>query len=235
MSAFQWSIAQAQWLFSSGSPVPPQRIKAACEAVIAQAQADMGVLAQKVISGEISKAVFEQELRRAIDRTILGNAALAHGGIGNLTPLILERCAERIAPQYEYAAKFAREINAGMLSTAQISARSVSYANEGRVTYENEYTETKKSVGFRLASRILGANDHCPGCVEAAARGFVPVEELLPIGDAECGARCRCIVVYKLDESAPTAPAVTRAIEGAQTKQAQYEQIKAEKMKTDES
>ena len=222
---FQWLQDAARYVLG-GARVPDSRVKGACESLVAQTQADIGQLADKLRAKTITPAQFEEQMRQAIDRNEIAQSALAHGGFGGLSPPVLKRTEERIAAQYDYLRGFAQSVCDAKLSPAQIGARAVSYADAGRTSYENEFADAKKDAGFELAARILGAADNCSGCVEAAAAGWVPIDELLPIGAAECGSRCHCVVVFRRDENAQSAPAVDRAIERAQEKHAAYQAAK---------
>ena len=55
--------------------------------------------------------------------------------------------------------------------------------------------------------RVLGPNEnHCEsngdteGCPELAAKGWMPVEDVIPIGEATCGSNCRCSLEYRKKE-----------------------------------
>lgn len=43
----------------------------------------------------------------------------------------------------------------------------------------------------------LGDAEHCPGCLEDSAKGFVPIGSLRSIGDRQCRTNCYCRMVYK--------------------------------------
>jgi len=228
---FQWLQGAAQYALK-GTQVPDSRIKNTAEALVAQTQADIGQLADKLRAKTISLAEFEAGMRRALDRNEIAQSALAHGGWGGLSPPVIERASNRLATQYEYLRGFAEAIGQGQLSPAQIGARAVSYADAGRSSYENEFADAKKESGFELACRILGASDSCGGCVEAAADGWVAIDDLLPIGNAECSNRCHCVVIFRRDEEASESPAAAKQIERAQEKHAAYQELKAAKETT---
>lgn len=52
--------------------------------------------------------------------------------------------------------------------------------------------------GLWHAEWVSGSARGCPTCSHLAGQGFLPVSELstVPGGDTECGARCRCVLVY---------------------------------------
>jgi hypothetical protein len=44
---------------------------------------------------------------------------------------------------------------------------------------------------------VLGDAEHCQGCIDDNARGFVPIGTLAPIGSRECRQNCRCHFSYR--------------------------------------
>ena len=107
------------------------------------------------------------------------------------------------------------DANAGALG-----ADAVGFANGARIVYENEYREAKAEAGFDEVCRILaGAVNHCPQCLEIAARGWRPNDGSDPIGGDYCQDFCYCVEIYRRAGQA-SGPAVGRAIESAQEKYA---------------
>jgi hypothetical protein len=90
------------------------------------------------------------------------------------------------------------------LSIAKIKARAKSYVRAGHVTFSNIELQVRIALGVDTeAKRVLRAAEHChnsaatPGCLELAQKGFVPIEEMVPIGNATCRNWCRCYIVYR--------------------------------------
>ena len=61
----------------------------------------------------------------------------------------------------------------------------------------NVLTGRKKRDGFTMGRRILGGCDHCPGCLDAAAQGWVPLDAVVAIGDSYCREFCCCSIEYR--------------------------------------
>ena len=64
------------------------------------------------------------------------------------------------------------------------------------------FTETKRKVkqltGTTEERRVLGNAEHCPECIEYAARGWVPVGTLpVPGEQSSCRQNCRCRMEWR--------------------------------------
>lgn len=93
----------------------------------------------------------------------------------------------------------AQDINAGVFPldgrlTAYIG--SLGAANNG--LFENWRLAEAKRLGYTEGRRFLRVADHCHdsgdrrGCVELADLGWVPIEQVVPLGGATCRLHCRC-------------------------------------------
>jgi hypothetical protein len=61
----------------------------------------------------------------------------------------------------------------------------------------NEMTDFKKSMGVKEARRIIHEGAiHCEDCPDLAKLGWVPIDDLVPIGDTACIVNCRCAIEY---------------------------------------
>jgi hypothetical protein len=62
----------------------------------------------------------------------------------------------------------------------------------------------------RFARRIIDPGaEHCEECPALAARGWIPVEQMVPIGDTTCLMNCRCTIEYS--DGATSQPTPTPA------------------------
>jgi hypothetical protein len=87
---------------------------------------------------------------------------------------------------------------------AKIRSRAKSYVRAAHITFANVELEVYKTLDFYdEARRVLRAAEHCrdteltPGCLELAAQGWMPVDQMTPIGDATCMQWCRCYIEYR--------------------------------------
>lgn len=199
MKLFKWIKSAARWVTggSNPKPIPDATVKAAADAVVSQSRADIGVLATRLTSGELTVAELEPLMQAAIKRGIVANAALAHGGYDNLTPKILERLEPQVLAQHDYLRNRVEAIASNVRVSGELKGRDandlLSYANRFRSVYENERVHSKRVIGHTIAWRILAAVKHCGSCAEVAARGKMPIDEMPEIGTDDCGDHCMCV------------------------------------------
>jgi hypothetical protein len=72
------------------------------------------------------------------------------------------------------------------------------YASAAKISYYRGEKEAARKSGLDGARRILGTTDHhCPQCLEYAARGTVPIDEVVfPTQQCQCKTNCLCSLVY---------------------------------------
>lgn len=197
---FRWIARAASW-FRGGRPLPPSTVKAAADAVCRQANADIGVLVTRLTSGEITVADLEPLMQNAIKRGIIANTALAHGGYDNLTPKIIERAEAQVLAQHDFLRNRLEKVASNVRASGELTARDghdlMSYSNAFRSVYENEFAQAKRDAGFTEAQRVLAAVSHCASCEEIAAQGWMPIDEMPPIGSDDCLNNCHCTLIFR--------------------------------------
>jgi hypothetical protein len=82
--------------------------------------------------------------------------------------------------------------------------RGRAYLQSAYVTYEVIDHRLHIDEGFVLARRILTPAEHChtrpdgkEGCFEVAAKGWLDIREMPPIGTLVCGQFCKCYIIYE--------------------------------------
>jgi hypothetical protein len=71
------------------------------------------------------------------------------------------------------------------------------YAEAGRGTYYVFTTKEMRAAGKTEEENQLHPAEHCQSCLDEAARGWVPIGTLIPIGQRDCLGRCRCTISYR--------------------------------------
>jgi hypothetical protein len=124
-------------------------------------------------------------------------AALAVGGLRQITTHEQARTEERIREQKSFLIRFYTQ--GPFLSDAQAVARISQYAGATYGTYQEARRSSHAEAGKDEARRVLDEGaEHCADCLILAERDWVPIDELVPIGESECGANCRCDVEYRI-------------------------------------
>lgn len=197
---FRWMRTALQFV-RNGRVVPQSVVKAGAEAVVTQSRFGIMDAALKVQQGG-DVGAFYAALKEQVKLAHMANAALARGGFDNMTPRDWQRVTDKVASEFEFARGFVEDVARGRYGkpggelSQGVLSRATQYAEASRSTYENEYREANKEAGRTQAMRVLAAADHCPGCV-AAAGEWMDIDDVLPIGDAECRHNCHCTLIFR--------------------------------------
>lgn len=192
-----------------GRGVPQIGVKASAEAVVAEARAQIRVLTDRLQGGQISLSEWYEQMQAATKAMHGAEIALARGGWDNMRPSDWERASQSVLNQWEgvegkfpglrsFAEDAARGRYGQGLESGAMNVRAQMYAEAGRAAYENERTAVHQESGYRYATRLAGAVDHCPTC-QAENDVKREIDEVVEIGDSECGPNCHCVLIYSRD------------------------------------
>jgi hypothetical protein len=182
----------------SGRFVARQGIQNAIDESIAETASRMKSLATQLQAHEINIAQFELDMRDLIRTQHLFTAAIAQGGRDHLSPADLGRIGADTKKQYQFLANMARQIESGAQPlNGQFLARVEQYARASRGTFNATERRVHEDAGFDEEKNVLHPAEHCAGCLEQNARGWVPIGELVPIGQRICRVNDRCDIEYR--------------------------------------
>lgn len=154
-----------------------------------------------------SQQITLAEWKRAFDRSITSThilfGAFALGGIA--TAVRNATVISRIDQQLSYGDAFSEEIRAGKAGTlSKIASRAKSYLHSPHLLFTDLQLELISASGFYSEARnILRPAEHCGtaggviGCPELTRLGWMPVEEMVPIGRRRCGQWCKCFLMFR--------------------------------------
>jgi hypothetical protein len=195
---FKWSPRTGQYIDSRGRFVARTRVRAALDQAIKQSGLEMRRLTESLRAGQIGVTEWQLRMMQEIKSGQIASAAIARGGTMQLNRSDLGRIGSRVREQYAYLQGFANEIESGKQRLdGTILRRTELYAQVPRATYHVFERIEREEHGMDLERSVLAVSDHCDLCVSEAGRGWVPVGELIPIGQRTCLSRCRCSVQYK--------------------------------------
>jgi hypothetical protein len=161
--------------------------------------------ARRLAAGPVAEREFQMAMQKEIAKAESAMVASAVGGLKAMNPPHWQKVAIQIRQQQTALVGFGRDIVTSRLSPAEIIARAELYARSIYATHMNEMTDFKRGMGAQFARRILHQGAiHCEDCPPLAAKGWVPIEELVPIGDTPCIVNCRCAIEYS-GEGQPSA------------------------------
>jgi len=167
------------------------------------AKARIQNITQQYTDGKINAAEWTIRMGNEIKNGHKAMAALARGGREQMRAQDWGRVGNQIAKQNGYLMRFSGDVIYNKVSAAQMVNRAGMYADAMYGTYHNTVQVREAQAGVAIARRVLdGSAEHCEDCPGLADQGWVPIAELTPIGDSECGANCRCTIEYGTEAQA---------------------------------
>lgn len=165
-------------------------------------------LATMLSDGRLNTADWQTGMARLIKNAYIQQTELAAGGRSNVTQEMWGSAGGQIAEQYRYLDGFAREVEAGSLTAAQIRARSEMYINSSREAFWRVKDRQAREQQRRQERWItMGDNSVCSPCMDAGAMGWQPLGTFgqpgsgrvrnSPTTSCQGLTRCRCQKEYR--------------------------------------
>ncbi len=177
----------------SGKFVSAKQVRAAVDHVIDAESLKIRAISQQLVNREISLAEWQLRMSAQIKTLHVTMGLAASGGKNAVSASDLGYIGSQIKEQYKFLRQFAKDIKTGKQKlNGSLVARSALYAQSARGTYEKVRVRSAVQNGLTEEKNILGASDHCSGCLTEQSRGWVPIGQLVPVGGRLCKANCRC-------------------------------------------
>ena len=202
---FVWSDALARYRDArTGRIVSTASVRDAIDATLIAYKDEARALAESLRAGTVTLKAWEAAMRVVVKDAQLLGVASAAGGWAQLDQTSLGRAGRLIRDQYGFLNQFAVDISTGKQAlTAGIASRAVMYVEASRGSYEAQREVLERAAGYDEEISIRHASDSCNGCVGEAARGWVPIGHIVPIGDRDCLTRCQCTIERRISEPQP--------------------------------
>jgi hypothetical protein len=194
---FTWDAPSGRYRGAGGRYVTHAQVRAWLDAALDSAGERMAALSTQLQSGAIDLITWQIRMAREVKNVQLYSAAAAKGGWAQLSLADLGRVGQSVRAQLEYLNDFAREIRTGKQALSGILGRVRLYAQSGRPTYHRTERAEMQVRGYDQERSVRYAGDSCVGCVREAAREWVPIGALVPVGQRTCRSNCRCMVAYR--------------------------------------
>jgi hypothetical protein len=197
--SFVWSAASQRYRDeATGRFVSQVAVNQAVDAVIKAGSQHMVTMTQALQTNQITLAEWQTQMATEIKMLHTGAAALGRGGWAQMTQSDWGWTGQRIRAQYGWLRNFAHDIAVGhQPMDGRLLARAAMYAEATRATQREMQRFNASVIGRTQERNVLGAAEHCGGCLSATARGWVPLGTLPAIGNRECRSRCRCSIVTR--------------------------------------
>jgi len=156
--------------------------------------------------GTLEPREWQREMQRLIRVSHEAMGVFGAGGFKQTTAGIWAKVESIIARETGYEVRMAAQMNMGQVSPAELLDRSGKYAEQTYGTWQNSIIVRERGAGTEEARRFLEPEaDHCQDCFDAASQGWVPIEDVVPIGESQCGARCRCSIETRNEQQSQAA------------------------------
>lgn len=196
--AYRWSERTGQYIDSKGRFVSRATVRGSLDAAIQKSGREIRSLTQSLRDGVISLPDWQVRMAVEIKRGHVASAMLAKGGRMQLTPADLGRVGNLIREQYAYLRGFALEIEKGKQKLDGTALRRADlYGQSPRHTYHVIDGVEQQRRGMEQERSVLSVSEHCTGCETEAARGWVEIGTLVPIGARNCLSNCKCSMEYR--------------------------------------
>lgn len=196
-SKYLWNDVAGRYRGANGRFVSFAEIRSYLDAVLDANEAKVMGLASQLKARTITLAEWQIAMRDTLKDIHLSSSALARGGWAQMSQADYERVQAKIEFQYQKLAAFAKQIENGLPLDGRFTRRHTLYAQSGRSTYHESLRNEMQVRGMTKEKSVLAPSDHCVECVSEANKGFVPIGELILIGERICKSNCRCHVEFE--------------------------------------
>lgn len=196
---YRWNSERRVYTTDKGKQVSAAQIREWIDASVEHTKERVTAITQELIDGKINSSEWYLRTRDELKPMHMAMTQLAAGGRQQVGPRELGRLGARMRGEIGYLRDLANQIENGDVEADEaLINRATLYADSGVGTFENARRGGMKDSGFKQEKNILerGAQ-HCDDCLAETRRGWVKVGELSAIGDRQCLARDRCMMVYR--------------------------------------
>jgi hypothetical protein len=194
---FTWDARTARYR-RGGRFVSRLQIRMWLDEALDASGARIAALAEQLRAARIDLVSWQVRMAREIKNVQLYSAAAAKGGWAQLTQADLGRVGQSVQAQLRYLNRFARQIQTGAQPLdGRMVERAKMYADSGRQLFDRTYRAEMIVRGYTHERSVRYAGDSCAGCVAEAAKGWVSIGSIVPVGQRQCLSRCRCTVSYR--------------------------------------
>lgn len=194
---YRWNEVAGRYIAPNGQFVSFETIRRYLDVTLDTSEQKVLSLARSLQSGKITLQEWQLGMRDTLKSIHLASSALAKGGWAQMSQADYGRVGFRLKEQYAYLEKFAKQIENGYLLDGRFLNRVQLYAQSGRLTYHMVQRSEMLLRGMTEEQNILGAADHCSECVSETARGWVPIGDLVLVGQRICMTNCRCSIGFR--------------------------------------
>lgn len=184
----------------TGKPVAELTIRRAGRGYVSNAIIpNLRDLTTRYYAGSIDLATFQKRVMYQYKSAWLVQGMLGKGGRANMTQADWGKIGYWIKRENGFFYNLMLELQAGMLSEAQLWQRLQYYAHASEVAYWDMYNFSMAQAGMTEERRIIDPlADNCDDCINYEEMGWQPLDSLPPPKtECKCMRNCRCIKEYR--------------------------------------
>lgn len=198
---FTWDPRTARYRLN-GRFVSRRQIRLWLDGALDATAARMARMAEDLRARRVDLVTWQVRMAREVKNVQLYSAAAAKGGWAQLSPSDLGRVGQSVQAQLRWLNTFAQQVRTGKQPPdGRMVERARMYGQSGRQVFDRTYRAEMVVRGYTEERSVRHRGDSCVGCVEEAAKGWVPIGVIVPIGQRQCLSRCRCLAEYRKAEA----------------------------------
>lgn len=207
--SFHWSKSRRVYLDDNGNEVSAEQIREWMESYIDSEKEDLSAEAAKMVVGGITAAAFFSWMRSELKAIHGAASVIAYGGEDEMDEDRWQRVEEKVVSELEYLTGFRTDVESEQSAPAWEEMlwpqdRATLYADSIYSSYANAEKAREADAGVLVGRRVCENDESsCQTCIDAATSEYIPLDEILDVGDAECLSRCRCWVEFSYEGIEP--------------------------------
>ncbi len=207
---YRWNQVAGRYISSNGRFLSQTTIRGELDKALDNVTDRLVLLSRDFRSGVIDGRTWQIQSMSLIKETHLLGAALEKGGWANMTSSDFGRVGSIVKSEYQYFNNLVKQLESGQQKLdGTLDSRMRLYGQAGRDTYHVFEREDRAIQGYDEVKRLLHGRDSCkdskrPGCISEALRGFVPLDQMVMIGQTTCLSNCRCSTIFRNSKTGET-------------------------------
>lgn len=154
---------------------------------------DMRDLARQLNAGRISLDEFQRRVATLIEAAHWAAGFAMFGPALWLYPAVVVMLREMVERQLMWLRRLVMDIRLGRQRLDGSLVRRIAlYAGSSWSALVEFNRYIARRFGYTEEMNVLGVAEHCQGCLDETAKGWVPIGTLVPIGSRTCLSNCRC-------------------------------------------
>lgn len=198
MNDFTFDSQSRRYRYASGKRtgqlVGEKAMAKLLEKYMVQQRSDVATATDDVINSRISVKDWQSSLASNLKSMHVNSYSLGRGGVKQIDPDDMETIEDRLKSEFSYLEKFAREIEGGSLSEAQIRNRVTLYVDAIHSQWQlgREVAAINSGENFEIWDSAVDS-ESCADCNGKSQLGWQPIGALgTPGVGVRCLSQCRC-------------------------------------------